>query len=56
MSKRSFGKFASNPVFAACGMATQFMWWNWVESVDWSSGSVRTLPPATPGGTSGGGW
>jgi hypothetical protein len=56
MSKRSFGKFASNPVFKACGMKTQFMWWNWVESVDWSSGSVRTLPGVTPGGTSGGGW
>jgi hypothetical protein len=53
MSKRSFGRFASNPVFKACGMKTQYMWWNWVENVDWSSGAVKTLPKAAP---SGGGW
>jgi hypothetical protein len=52
MSKRSFGRFADNPVFVACGMKTQFMWWNWVEYVDWSSGTVKTLPKTT----SGGGW
>jgi len=44
MSKRSFGRFASHPAFALSGMATQFMWWNWIEAVDWSSGAVRTLP------------
>ena len=44
MSQTSFGKFASHPVFAACGMKTQFMWWNWVENVDWSTGIVRTVP------------
>lgn len=44
MSRHSFGRFASNPAFALSGMATQYMWWNWVESVDWSSGTVRTVP------------
>jgi hypothetical protein len=53
MSKRSFGRFASNPAFSLSGMATQYMWWNWVESVDWTLGTVRTLPSA-PGGSSGG--
>ena len=52
MSKRSFGRFAEHPVFALCGMRTQYMWWNWVESVDWSSGAVRNVPRAP--GT--GGW
>jgi hypothetical protein len=43
MSKRSFGKFASEPEFAASGMKSQYMWWNWVESIDWSKGAVVTL-------------
>ncbi len=46
MSKRSFGRFASHPAFSLSGMATQFMWWNWVESVDWTSGMVKTVPSA----------
>ncbi|TKD09144.1 hypothetical protein [Polyangium fumosum] len=53
MSRRSFGDFASHPVFSLCGMATQYMWWNWVESVDWSDGTVRTVKAAGGGG---GGW
>ena len=52
MSRRSFGRFANHPVFFLSGMATQYMWWNWVESVEWTRGMVRTLPSAT----SGGGW
>jgi hypothetical protein len=44
MSRRSFGRFATHPAFRLCGMATQYMWWNWTESVDWSGGTVRTLP------------
>jgi hypothetical protein len=44
MSRHSFGRFASHPAFSLSGMATQFMWWNWVESVDWTSGIVRTVP------------
>jgi hypothetical protein len=51
MSKRSFGKFASHPVFSVSGMATQYMWWNWVESVDWSSGTMKVLP-RPPGASS----
>jgi hypothetical protein len=47
MSKRSFGRFASHPAFSLSRMATQYMWWNWVESVDWSSGMLRTVPRAT---------
>lgn len=49
MSKHSFGKFASEPVFKLCGMKTQYMWWNWVEKVDWTSGTVKTVAaPAAP--------
>jgi hypothetical protein len=44
MSKRSFGRFASHPAFSLSRMATQYMWWNWIESVEWSSGVARTLP------------
>ncbi len=44
MSVTSFGQFASHPVFKLCGMKTQFMWWNWVEDVNWSTGIVKTLP------------
>jgi hypothetical protein len=50
MSRRSFGRFASHPAFALSGMATQYMWWNWVDSVDWSSGTIRTLPSVTSTG------
>ena len=39
MSRNSFGKFASHPAFALSGVKTQYMWWNWVETVDWSSGN-----------------
>lgn len=46
MSRRSFGRFASHPAFSLSRMATQYMWWNWVEAVDWSSGRVRTIPRA----------
>jgi hypothetical protein len=51
MSKRSFGHFATLPVFALCGMKTQYMWWNWGENVEWTTGSVVTVP-----GSGGGGW
>lgn len=44
MSKRSFGQFADDPVFALSGMKSQYMWWNWKESVDWTSGTMRVLP------------
>lgn len=43
MSRRSFGRFASHPAFKLSGMKTQYMWWNWVETVDWSSGAVKTV-------------
>jgi hypothetical protein len=51
MSKRSFGRFASHPAFRLSRMATQYMWWNWVEAVEWSSGIVRTVPRAVAAGT-----
>jgi hypothetical protein len=44
MSKHSFGRFADDPVFVACGMKSQYMWWNWVDSIEWSRGPVNTLP------------
>jgi hypothetical protein len=44
MSRRSFGKFASHPAFSVSGMATQYMWWNWVENVDWNGGTMKTVP------------
>lgn len=47
MSKHSFGKFANDPVFSLCKMEKQYMWWNWSESIDWSSGMIRTIPSAT---------
>ena len=52
MSRTSFGRFASNPLLALSGMESQYMWWNWTESVSWGSA------PATPSGGSGGsgGW
>lgn len=46
MSKRSFGRFANEPVFFLSKMATQYMWWNWSESIDWSSGAIRIIPSA----------
>lgn len=49
MSRTSFGRFASNPAFALSGMRTQYMWWNWVETVDWSSGTMKTVPKAPSG-------
>jgi hypothetical protein len=50
MSKRSFGRFADHPAFALSGMKSQYMWWNWVESVEWTSGAVKTVPRASGGG------
>jgi hypothetical protein len=49
MSRRSFGRFADHPAFKLCSMKTQYMWWNWVETVDWSSGAVITVPKSAPG-------
>lgn len=49
MSRTSFGRFASHPAFALSGMKTQYMWWNWVETVDWISGIVRTVPRTSSG-------
>jgi hypothetical protein len=51
MSQRSFGRYASHPLFALSGMEKQYMWWNWKESHSWGSA------PA-PGGGGGGssGW
>jgi hypothetical protein len=50
MSKTSFGKFASHPAFALCGMKTQYMWWNWVENVEWTTGNVKTVPKVATAG------
>jgi hypothetical protein len=50
MSKRSFGRFADHPAFSLSGMKNQYMWWNWVESVEWTSGSVKTVPRAKGSG------
>lgn len=44
MSKKSFGKFAKHKAFQLSGMKTQYMWWNWVEDVEWTSGSVKVVP------------
>jgi hypothetical protein len=44
MSRRSFGRFASHAAFRLSGMKSQYMWWNWKESVDWSSGTIRVVP------------
>jgi len=44
MSKTSFGRFAKHPAFKLSRMATQYMWWNWSEFIDWSTGAVVTLP------------
>ena len=48
MSRQSFGRFADHPVFRLSGMQSQYMWWNWKESVEWKSGAVRVIP-GTPG-------
>jgi len=50
MSKRSFGRFASRPEFRLCGMKSQYMWWNWKEQVDWSTGAMRVIPKKPGGG------
>jgi hypothetical protein len=50
MSKKSFGRFADHPVFALCGMKTQYMWWNWVENVEWASGAVKTVASTATAG------
>jgi hypothetical protein len=50
MSKTSFGKFASHPAFALSGMKTQYMWWNWVEMVEWSTGNVKDVPKTVNAG------
>lgn len=44
MSRQSFGRFASHPAFRLSGMRSQYMWWNWKESVDWKSGTMRVIP------------
>jgi hypothetical protein len=44
MSQKSFGKFASNPVFAASKMEKQYMWWNWKEVHNWGSASTPSAP------------
>jgi hypothetical protein len=44
MSKTSFGKFASHPAFSLSGMKTQYMWWNWLEDVEWTTGNVKDVP------------
>lgn len=44
MSKTSFGRFAANRVFGLSGMKTQYMWWNWVEDVEWTTGKMKTIP------------
>jgi hypothetical protein len=44
MSRRSFGRFASHPAFRLSGMKSQYMWWNWKEAVNWSSGTMRVGP------------
>jgi hypothetical protein len=49
MSRHSFGRFANDPVFSACGMKSQYMWWNWVDSIEWSKGLVNTLPKTVGG-------
>ena len=33
MSRRSFGRFATNPMFSHRPMNSQFMWWNWKEYI-----------------------
>lgn len=45
MSRKSFGQFSRDPMVikARCGMQTQHMWWNWVESVGWGSGILRNI-------------
>jgi hypothetical protein len=44
MSKTSFGKFASHPAFSLSGMKTQYMWWNWLEDVEWTTGNMKDVP------------
>lgn len=44
MDKKSFGRFADDPVFIACGMKRQYMWWNWKEALNWSSGKIVSTP------------
>lgn len=44
MSRRSFGRFASHPAFRSSGMRSQYLWWNWKESVDRKSGTMRVIP------------
>ncbi|MGL5009039.1 MAG: hypothetical protein ACRC6I_04105 [Paracoccaceae bacterium] len=50
MSKKSFGRFADHPAFKLSGMKTQYMWWNWVENIEWTSGAVKTVPKSGGGG------
>jgi hypothetical protein len=52
MSKKSFGKFADDPAFAACTLEKQYMWWNWKEGDSWGPNPAPT-PPAPKGS---GGW
>jgi hypothetical protein len=50
MSRQSFGRFADWPVFAGCVMANQYMWWNWSEEYNFSTGA------SGGSGGSGGSW
>jgi Na+-transporting NADH:ubiquinone oxidoreductase subunit NqrB len=50
MSKTSFGKFANHAAFSLSGMKTQYMWWNWVENVEWTSGNVKTVAKTVTAG------
>lgn len=49
MSRGSFGIYADDPVFRLCGMKNQYMWWNWVETVEWTAGGVTTVPKPASG-------
>lgn len=51
MSRRSFGRYASHPLFRLSGMEKQYMWWNWKESHNWGS-----APAPGRGGGGSGGW
>jgi hypothetical protein len=51
MSRRSFGRFANNPLVRWRPMRSQFMWWNWKEKFKFDAqGNVIDIP------SGGGGW
>jgi hypothetical protein len=52
MDTDSFGRFANHPVFAACGMKRQVMWWNWHIVHRWGPGAPKETPESeTKSGT-----